>query len=134
MRQIYTSPRHENVDRVVALLEQHGIATSVTNRKPYSGSAWKRFSYRDTGDGGESWPKVWVVDPNDQVRAREVMREAGLDPGSRRADEFANAVPHEREPVGEARQMSVANRVRLTALVLVGIGALLLTLRGCGKI
>ena len=133
MRQIYTSPRHENVDRVVELLNQHGIATSVTNRKPYSGSNWKRFSYREASDN-ESWPKVWVVDPNDQVRAREVMREAGLDPGGRRAEEFANALPREREKVGEAKQMSVANRVRLTALVLVGIGALLMTLRGCGKI
>jgi hypothetical protein len=133
MRQIYTSPRHENVDRVIALLNEHGIATSLTNRKPYSGSNWKRFSYRESSDT-ESWPKVWVVDPNDQVRAREVMREAGLDPGSRRADDFASAMPLEREKSGETKQMSVANRVRLVALGLVGLGALLMTLRGCGKI
>ena len=132
MRQIYTSPRHENVDRVVALLNEHGIATSVTNRKPYGGSHWKRFSYRESGTTHDEWPKVWVVDPNDQVRAREVMREAGLDPGSRRADEFAAAAAAPAAPRPAA--LSVANRVRLVALGLVCLGALLLTLRGCGKL
>lgn len=131
MRQIYTSPRLENVDRVVALLQEHGIATSVTDRKPYGGGQWKRFSYRDSGST-EPWPKVWVVDPNDQVRAREVMREAGLDPGSRRADEFAAAAAAPAAPRPVA--LSVANRVRLVALGLVCLGALLLTLRGCGKL
>ncbi len=131
MRQIYTSPRLENVDRVVALLQEHGIATSVTDRKPYGGGQWKRFSYRDSGSS-EPWPKVWVVDPNDQVKAREVMRAAGLDPGSRRADDYAAAVaPGATTP---APGWSVANRVRLAALGLVGLGAVLLALRGCGKI
>jgi hypothetical protein len=41
-----------------------------------------------------------------------------------------------REPDADSRPpaLSVANRVRLAALGLVGIGALLLTLRGCGKL
>jgi hypothetical protein len=132
MRQIYTSPRHENVDRVVQLLNDNGIATKVSNRKPFSGDHWKRFSYSGKDDS-ENWPKVWIVNSNDQIKAREVMREAGLDPGSRRSEEFANAL--RRDPtVTTPTGMSTANKVRLVALGLVFVGAVLLVLRSFGKI
>mgnify|MGYP001598078550 CR=1 FL=1 len=36
MRQIYTSPRPENLDTVVAMMEEHGIAASVSNRSNYN--------------------------------------------------------------------------------------------------
>jgi hypothetical protein len=130
MRQIYSSPRHENVDRVVKLLNDNGIGTKISNRKSYGGESWKRFSY-GAKDDSENWPKVWVMDSNDLVKAREIMREAGLDPGTRRSEELANAV---RRGPQEAPKMSVANRVRLVALGLVCIGAVLLMLRSYGKI
>ncbi|WP_440223053.1 putative signal transducing protein [Dokdonella sp. MW10] len=90
MRQIYTSPRQENVKRVVALLGEAGIETSIQNRNSWQGGAWKRFSYSERKDG-EAWPQVWVTHANDQARAREVLREAGLEPATRFADELAAA-------------------------------------------
>jgi hypothetical protein len=60
MRQIYTSPRVENVDRVVAMLNEAGIATSVTNRRAYAGHDYRRPSYAKPPDR-DSWPQVWVV-------------------------------------------------------------------------
>jgi len=131
MRQIYSSPRNENVDRVVKLLNDNGIGTKISNRKSYGGESWKRFSY-GTRDDSENWPKVWVLDSNNLVKAREIMREAGLDPGTRRSEELANAV--RRGPEEMSSKMSTANRVRLVALGLVCIGALLLMLRSFGKI
>ncbi|MBX3692632.1 DUF2007 domain-containing protein [Dokdonella sp.] len=88
MRQIYTSPRADNVDRVVALLGEAGITTTIRNRRDWQGGQWKRFSYSERGES-EAWPQVWVTDSNDLTRARELLREAGLEPTTRFADELA---------------------------------------------
>lgn len=128
MRLIFTSPRHQNIDRVIALLGEHGIQTTVINRRSYQGSDWKRFSYSQRAES-DSWPQVWAVNANDQTRARELLREAGLEPATRYADELAAS----RQPAttGDARHRAVASRARLTALAIVGGAALLLMLRGC---
>ena len=90
MRQIYTSPRMENIQRVVALMAERGIQTSIANRRAYQGSDWKRFSYSAKGDR-DSWPQVCVVRSEDQTAARRILREAGLEPATRFADELAAA-------------------------------------------
>ena len=66
MRQIYTSLRQENIDRVIALMTEHGIETTVTNRSSYKGGDWKRFSSSNRPDA-RTWPQVWVVNANDQT-------------------------------------------------------------------
>jgi hypothetical protein len=88
MRQIYSSPRQANIDRVVQLMAEHGIQTSVSNRRAYQGADWKRFSYSAKGDR-DTWPQVWVVRSEDQTRARQVLRDAGLEPATRFADELS---------------------------------------------
>src|SRR5450830_1507895 len=90
MRQIYTSPRMENIDRVVALMAEHGIETTIGNRQTYQRADWKRFSYTERGDR-DSWPQVSVVRSEDQTRARQVLRDAGVEPATRFADELAAA-------------------------------------------
>lgn len=131
MRQIYTSLRHENIDRVTALMDEHGIETTVTNRSNYKGGDWKRFSYSNRPDAS-SWPQVWVVNANDQTRARELLREAGIEPPVRYADELAAAV---REPLsGPARHRAVASRMRMVALCLVGVASVLLSIRSCSTV
>ena len=60
MRQIYTSPRQENVDRVVALMAEHGIATAVQNRSRYDHMSWKRHSYVERFERREEWAQVWI--------------------------------------------------------------------------
>jgi hypothetical protein len=128
MRQIYTSLRQENIDRVIALMAEHGIETSVTNRSSYKGADWKKFSYTNRPDAS-TWPQVWVVNSNDQIRARELLREAGIEPPVRYADELAAAM---REPLtGTARHRAVAGRMRMVALSLVAVAAVLLSVRSC---
>ncbi|ODU34032.1 MAG: hypothetical protein BGP24_19600 [Lysobacterales bacterium 69-70] len=129
MRQIYTSLRQENIDRVVALMSEHDIQTTVTNRSSYKGGDWKRFSYSNRPDAS-TWPQVWVVNANDQTRARELLREAGIEPPVRYAEELAAS----REPLtGQARHRAVAGRMRLVTLALVAVAALLLSLRTCSS-
>ena len=115
MRQIYTSPRVEHVDRVVAMLNEAGIATSVTNRRAYAGHDYRRPSYAKPPDR-DSWPQVWVVNANDQSRARALLRDAGVEPPTRFADELAesrgNASP-------EARRNALVWRVRVFLLAVI---------------
>ena len=47
MRQVFSSPRLENVERVAALLREAGIETRVTQARSYKGGLRGDFSYRD---------------------------------------------------------------------------------------
>ena len=76
MRQVFTSPRLANVESVAKLLEDAGIATKISNGRSYRGKFDRGVSYRDTG--GENQAAVWVIRSEDQPRAREMLREAGL--------------------------------------------------------
>lgn len=116
MRQIYTSPRAENVNRVVELLNKAGIETTLTNRVGWKGGQWKRFSYSSGGNERDSWPQVWVVNSNDQTQARQILRDVGLEPAIRFADELAmsRSVPD----MASAR-LAATKRFKLIILALV---------------
>jgi hypothetical protein len=77
MRQVFSSPRMENVERVAALLNEAGIATRVTHARSYKGGLRGDFSYRDHVRT-DPVPAVWVVRSEDQPAAREILRDAGL--------------------------------------------------------
>ncbi|NOT89398.1 MAG: hypothetical protein HOP03_14630 [Lysobacter sp.] len=77
MRRIFTSPRLENVERVAALLKEHGVEARITNGRSYKGNRRGNFSYRDD-TRTDPQPAVWIVRPDDQPKARALMREAGL--------------------------------------------------------
>lgn len=126
MRQIYTSPRVENVDRVVALLHDAGIETSVTNRRAWAGHDYRRPSYSSPPER-DSWPQVWIVRAEDQPRARALLREVGIEPATRFADELAQA----RAPAEEAvtRRSALVWKIRLA---LIGAIAVLIVLNAIG--
>ncbi|MEO6690314.1 MAG: hypothetical protein ABIS07_01765 [Dokdonella sp.] len=121
MRQIYTSPRMENIQRVVALMTEQGIQTSISNRRAYQGADWKKFSYTAKGDR-DAWPQVSVVRSEDQTRARQVLRDAGLEPATRFADELAAS-----RGAGDVSGHRLASRrVKLVVLTLiVGVAILI---------
>ena len=77
MRQVFTSPRLENVERVAALLQEHGVVTRITNGRTFKGSLRGSFSYRESANKNPP-PAVWVVRSEDQPKARELLRDAGL--------------------------------------------------------
>ncbi|MGA9332972.1 MAG: hypothetical protein WBV39_01725 [Rudaea sp.] len=80
----------ENVDRVVAMFAEAGIETRVTNRRPWAGHDYKRPSYSNRDDRNE-WPQVWIVKAEDQPRARAMLREAGIEPTTRFAEDLAKS-------------------------------------------
>ena len=127
MRQIYTSPRMENIERVVALMAEHGIQTSIGNRRAYQGADWKRFSYTERGDRG-IWPHVSVVRSEDQTLARKLLREAGIEPATRFADELA-AARGAGDPTTHRR---ASMRIKLVVLALICGVCVLIAMRLLG--
>ena len=115
MRQIYTSPRQENIDRVIALMAEHGIETSVTNRSNYNRPTWQRFSYTQRHDNRDSWPQVWITHADDYTRARALLRDIGIEPVIRYGEELAAA----RNPTPATRRQYTVARVRRIVLLLV---------------
>lgn len=75
MREVFSSPRLENVEQVAKLLRDAGIEVRITNGRSYRGNRRSNFSYSDRAPQRAS---VWVIQSDQQPRAREMLREAGL--------------------------------------------------------
>ncbi len=78
MRQIFTSPRLENVEGVAKLLREADIEIKVSDDRGYKQVSRREFSYADRKSGGANYPAVWVIKSDDYKRARELLRDAGL--------------------------------------------------------
>ncbi len=130
MRQIYPSPRPENIDRVAALLTEHGIECTIENRSNWNKRSYERFSYSQRKENRDRWEQVWISRADDYTRARALLRELGIEPVIRHGEELALA----RNPNPEIRRRSVANRVRRIVLVAVAGAFVIVMLRYLGVI
>jgi hypothetical protein len=130
MRQLYTSPRQENIDRVAALLAEKGIECTITNRSNWKKPSYQRFSYSQRQEERDSWPQVWVNRADDYTEARTVLKELGIEPVIRHGEELALA----RNPTPEAQQKSVATRIRRIVMLAVAGAFVVLMLRYMGVI
>jgi hypothetical protein len=77
MRQIFTSQRLETVEGVARLLEDAGIPVHISQPRSYHSRRRGQFSYSEPAPANQQ-PAVWVRIPEDQPRARELLRQAGL--------------------------------------------------------
>ncbi|MBK6728229.1 MAG: hypothetical protein IPG63_13385 [Xanthomonadales bacterium] len=114
MRQVYASPRNENVDRVEAMLNEAGIGTRVVNRDKLRRGNFRRFSFQDPGHS-KDWPAVQVLRAEDMPRAREMLRAAGL-MGSTRPD-AETPMPRWEAPGNIPDQMAA----RMRRLAMIGV-------------
>ena len=115
MRQIYTSPRPENIDSVVALMAEHGIQATVSNRSNDHRRGWQRHSYSPRRQDRSQWPQVWITHADDYSQARKLLMGLGIEPVIRHGEELAatrNASPLE-------RRARIATRVRRVLLLAV---------------
>jgi hypothetical protein len=77
MRQVFSSPRLQNVEGVADLLREAGIEVRISDGRSYK-SGWSgRRSYRADATTAPQ-AAVWVVKSEDQPRARALLRDAGL--------------------------------------------------------
>ena len=124
MRQVFSSPRIENVEAVARMLGEAGIEARVTNGRSYRGAIRGNFSYREQGGGGPR-PAVWVVRSDQQPEARRLLREAGLLQSPSRADSFlATATPAASAPSATPAARG-GNRFRYGLLLAVAVIAAL---------
>lgn len=130
MRQIYTSPRPGNIDRVVALLAEHGIESQVENRSSWRTPGHRRFSYQEPDDARARWEQVWITHADDYTRARELMRELGIEPVVRFGKDLAEA----RNPSPLARRKFTVARVRRIVMLAILAAFALVVLRYRGVI
>jgi len=80
MRQMFSSPRLENVEGVNKLFNDAGIETKITQGRTYKGNSRREHSYADKKRQVDSsqYPAVWVIRAEDYTRAREILHEADL--------------------------------------------------------
>lgn len=120
MRQVFSSRRVDNVEKVAQLLRDAGIEVKVTDGQSYHGSRGRNFSYRERpGNEDAPRPAVWIVRAEDQIRGRELLREAGLLESTRPGD--ANALPP-LAPAMDAGARRLPWRAMLMALIAGGMG------------
>ncbi len=77
MRQVFSSARVENAEAVARLLADEGIEVRLENGRSFRNTIRGNFSYREHASPAAR-ASVWVVRSDDQPRARQLLREAGL--------------------------------------------------------
>ena len=79
MRQIFTSPRLENVEGVAQMLREAGVEIRVTEGRGYKKVSRREFSYVPSQQETQSTQSaVWVINSDDYKRARELLASGGL--------------------------------------------------------
>ena len=127
MRQVFTSLRIETVEGVAKLLEEAGIEIYLANGRSYHSKRGGQFSYAEPMKLKQQ-PSVWVKRAEDQPRAREILRQAGLLATTRPSPDaplvFAGA-----EAVDEPKKRPLAWRIRIALLIAIAVAALVTVLR-----
>lgn len=124
MRQVFSSPRLENVEAVADLLRAEGIAVRISDGRSYHGTRRSNFSYSETAQSGPQ-PAVWILNAEDQPRGRELLRDAGLLESTRVGESsyLPLSTMHESNKDSAARNASkrsgTRTRLRIGLLVLI---------------
>lgn len=130
MRQLFTSPRLENVEAVARLLNEAGIETWVSESRSYEGTRRRAFTYRES-PYGDVQPGVWIVRADDVTRARKLLIDAGL-LDSTRPDSYLPTAPPSKTSGNEPLRR--AHRFRLSVLMVLAIAVILTLVRACGTV
>ena len=122
MRQVFTSLRIETVEGVAALLREAGIEVQLINGRSYHSKRGGQFSYTEPMRLKQQ-PSVWVTRAEDQPRAREILRQAGL-LASTRPDQGDGLAFARTDLAEEPKKRSLTWRIRIGLLVAIAIAAL----------
>jgi len=121
VRKVFSSRRLENAEGVAELLRKAGIEVRITNGRSYRGNRRGTFSYSDP-TAPES--EVWVVRSEQQLPARELLREAGLIDSTRPGEGYSF-----RAPLDATAARTPANRrllrIKLGLLALIALAVVL---------
>lgn len=127
MRQIFSSPRLENVEGVAKLLSDAGIDNKVSAGRGYKKVSRREFSYVEKLDDGSNNPAVWVIKSEDYKRARELLHGMGLLETAPVPSYVPEALQFKQaaKPNPKKRLM----RIKVTLLLVVGVMAMWIVLK-----
>jgi hypothetical protein len=131
MRQVFTSLRIETVEGVAKLLEDAGIEVYIANGRSYHSKRGSQFSYAEPMSVKQQ-PSVWVKRAEDQPRARELLRGAGLMSSTRPEAGEALVFASDRSAETPAKPRSWAWRIRVGLLVALAVASLVTLMRHQG--
>ncbi len=126
MRQVFTSLRIETVEGVAKLLQDADIEVHIANGRSYHSKRGSQFSYAEPMQLKQQ-PSLWVKRAEDQPRAREILRGAGLLASTRQGQPAALLFTTETPGIGKRR--SLAWKIRVALLVAIAIAALVTVVR-----
>ena len=125
MRQVFTSVRLENVERVQQMLEEAGIATKITQGRTWKGNSRREFSYTAKDHDPSQQPALWVLRPDDFKQAREILFDAGLLEATRESSYVPDSLRFRETAATDTRARITKIRLALLAAVAVAGGMLL---------
>jgi hypothetical protein len=129
MRQIFSSPRLENVEGVAKLLTEAGIENKISESRGYRAVSRREFSYVPARqDTQPTPPSVWVVKSEDYKRARELLMDAGLLDETRTSSSYLPETLQAKE-TPKLPQRQRISRMRIALLFAVGAMAFWTILR-----
>lgn len=117
MRQMFSSPRLENVEAVAKLFAEAGIEHKISEGRGYKKVSRREFSYVEKNNNS-NLPAIWVINSEDYKRAREMLHDMGLEAGSP-ASSYVPEVLQFREPVRPSNSLRLS-RIRIALLFAVG--------------
>ncbi len=127
MRQVFTSIRIETVEGVAKLLQDEGIDVYIANGRSYHSKRAGQFSYAEPMTLKQQ-PSVWVKRAEDQPRAREILRNAGLLASTRPGQGNALVFASNAEEMPEKKR-SWAWRIRVGLLIALAVASLVTVTR-----
>lgn len=126
MRQVFTSQRIETVEGVARLLTDAGIEVYISNGRSYHSKRGSQFSYTEPMPQAQQ-PALWIRHAEDQPRARELLREAGLLETTRPG--AGPTLTFTRPAEDTTPRRSWAWRLRLVLLALIALAAAVMWMR-----
>ena len=127
MRQVFTSPRLENVEGVAKLLTAEGIEIKVSNDRGYKQVSRREFSYVQKARDGGDQPAIWVIKSEDYKRARDLLFEAGLIESAQGASYVPEALQFKQVQASDPQRRLM--RIKLALLFVLGAMVMSVVLR-----
>jgi hypothetical protein len=126
MRQMFSSPRLENVEAVARLFEEAGIEHKVSEGRGYKKVSRREFSYVEKNNN-PNLPAVWVIKSEDYKRAREMLHDMGLEEGAPASSYVPEVLQFKQ--VEKADPQARLMRIKVTLLFVLGGAAAFIILK-----
>lgn len=130
MRQLFTSPRLENVEAVAQLLTDAGIEHKISGGRSYKAYSRRQHSYTKKSSGTDEQAAIWIIKSDDYKRAREMMHELGLLEATHAPSYLPDALQTSAKTGTDPQRRLLRIRIALLIILVVVAGGIALRIAG----